>query len=184
MRPIALRAVKVMNKFTKQEIIQLMIIFTVLVIISVPNFITSIRRSRDLTRKDDFSQIIHVLDAYQDRYKKFPESSNGKIVACTNGVLDEYTVFSPCEWGYLSPFGNIPSDPHKDKGASYTYLSNGNRYQLLGALEVAKDDEFDIKIKIRSLQCGNRICNFGRGYGNTPLDKSIEEYENEITPKI
>ena len=39
---------------------------------------------------------------------------------------------------------------------------------------------FDEAIIGRNLPCGEEICNFGRAFSVTPLDKSIQEYENEL----
>lgn len=172
-----------MKPFTKIELLNLGIIFVILIILSVPNFILSIKRSRDVTRKNDLGEIMNVLDVYLDRYREFPASSDGKIVACAEGNIDQYTVFTSCEWGGPSPFGTLPSDPQKNMGASYIYLSNGKHYQVLGALEVTGDDEFREDVVKRNIGCGTRQCNFGRGYSNTPLDISLEEYENELLEK-
>jgi len=39
------------------------------------------------------------------------------------------------------------------------------------------------KIVKRNISCGVKVCNYGRSYSTTPLDKSLEEYENEIRAK-
>ena len=74
----------------------------------------------------------------------------------------------------------IPSDPKHDEGARYYYVSNGRRFQIYASLEGRDEDEFSEAILARNLPCGKEICNFGLAYGKTPLDKSLEEYENEL----
>ncbi|KKR85119.1 MAG: hypothetical protein UU32_C0039G0006, partial [Candidatus Woesebacteria bacterium GW2011_GWB1_41_10] len=46
-----------MNFFDKQELKALGVIFGILLIISVPNFALSIKRARDLTRKNDIRDL-------------------------------------------------------------------------------------------------------------------------------
>jgi len=148
-----------MKLFTKQEILALGIIFGILLVISIPNFALSIKRARDVTRKDDLFALELALKAYEGEYREFPTS---------------------LELLSLKP---LPNDPQWDRGISYLYLTNGHTFQLYGSLELTDQDEYDEKVVSRNLACGIRICNFGRSYGNTPLDKSIEEYENELIEK-
>lgn len=102
--------------------------------------------------------------------------------------------FIPCEWGkdglfdpvdasrpaYINP---LPDDPQEALGLTYIYVSNGKRYQIFGSLEDNSQAEYDKKIVARNISCGTRICNFGRGYAKTPLNISIEEYENQLQSK-
>lgn len=145
-----------MKPFTKQEILALGIIFAVLVIISIPNFALSIKRARDVTRKDDLFALEIALKAYEGEHREFPSGL---------GLLK------------LNP---MPNDPQQDRGVAYLYFTNGRTFQLYGSLELTNQDEYDEKVVSRNLACGIWVCNFGRAYGNTPLDKSIEEYENEL----
>jgi len=50
-------------------------------------------------------------------------------------------------------------------------------------LESADEDEYNIEIANRFISCGLQICNFGKSSPNTPLDKSLKEYENELQAK-
>lgn len=181
---------------TKEETIGILIIlFTVFLVFSA-NLKISIRRARDAQRKSDVRSISDALNRYQNDFGSFPLSEGGKIVAC-GGEINSTTgtyEFKVCEWAidslidisdpsYLPYLSKIPYDPDKDKGASYHYLSNGKRYQIYAALEGHDEAEYDPKIETRKLSCGIRICNFGLASGATPLDKSIEEYENEINKR-
>lgn len=150
-----------MNFFTKEELKALMIIFAVLFAISIPNFVLSIKRARDVTRKDDIRDLAQAAQEFQEKYLFFPE------------IPDPLIEFLPA----------IPKDPQSSKGLEYIYISNGRRFQIFASLEDKKQDEYNTAVEARGISCGTRICNFGRAYGKTPLDKSLEEYENEINEK-
>ena len=180
-----------MRFFNKKELIGLGIIFGILVIISVPNFALSIKRSRDTTRRTDLGTIVTAMQLYKETFGDYPASSDGKILACLkegeealiDGVTGRITNFIPCEWGKSSLYQNIsavPNDPHQSLGASYLYLSTGRHFQIFASLEAKDDDEYREEILKRSLKCGSRICNSGRSQGSTPLEKSLEEYEYEL----
>lgn len=178
--------------FKKTEFKATLLIFTVLVVATLVNLQTSLRRGRDSQRKADLGNIRDQLVAYHEDVGTFPLSSaDGEIVACPTGETDKLgsPVLGPCKWFYdalKSPDGgktyltNIPTDPHHDQGARYRYMSNGKRFQIYGALEGTDEPEVRQEIISRSLLCGNLTCNFGTSYSNTPLDKSLEEYENEL----
>jgi type II secretory pathway pseudopilin PulG len=98
-----------------------------------------------------------------------------------------------CEWGkdgfgeiiakdYPKYLDVIPLDPRQKDGFSYEYFSNGRYFQLYSSLEGGvSEDEYRPEIAAREFKCGSRVCNFGRGsYGKIPLDKTIQEYENEL----
>ncbi len=181
---------------TNEEIIGILIILIAVFLVFSVNLRVSIRRARDAQRKSDVRSISDSLNKYQNDFGFFPLSEGGKIVAC-RGEINSTTgtyEFKACEWAidslidisdpsYLPYLSKIPYDPDKDKGASYYYLSNGKKYQIYAALEGRDEAEYDLKIEARKLSCGIKICNFGLASGALPLDKSIEEYENEMEKK-
>ena len=61
-----------MKRFTKQELAGLAIIFLLLVFISVPNFVVSLRRARDQVRKDDMGALVQALGLYFADFGIFP----------------------------------------------------------------------------------------------------------------
>lgn len=180
-----------MKFFSKNELLGILIIFIVLAGISAPNFVASWQRSRDATRKDDLFYVMKLLEAYTEPGRKFPlSSSDGRIIACfKTGEEAKYdnkgniVNFIPCEWGQDSFMGKLPIDPQGAKGVAYFYISDGDRYQIYGSLERSDQDEYDTKVVKRNIICGNRVCNFGRGYSNTPVDISIEEFEAQTNAK-
>ena len=176
--------------------------------ITLYNLNIAIRRSRDSQRKSDLGSISDALHKYQADFGFFPPSENGKIKACKNDLfndisaelkeskrLDTSKFFEgerPCEWGadkFVDLFDErypayllvIPQDPKAGEGANYLYFSNTNRFQLYSYLEGGgSEDGYDTGIVGRNLSCGRGICSFGKSYGETPLDKSIEDYEEEL----
>jgi type II secretory pathway pseudopilin PulG len=183
-----------MKFFKKKEIIGIILILSVIGLACFSNFIVSLRRARDSQRKSDIGSLADALNRYNDDFEQFPLSSkDGGIIACIDGSASLEAFQNPriCEWGKdglfdltdenVLPYLKIlPTDPQKDKGLIYVYISNGKRYQIYAALEGKDEDEYSREIIKRNISCGTKICNFGRAYGKTPLDKSIEEYENEL----
>lgn len=179
--------------FTKQESIGLSIILVALLSVMLFNFSISERKARDAQRKQDVRDITNALESYKNDTGNYPASDNGKIVGCDSGKKDNlgFPILRACKWGEES-LGNpykpdeakylprIPVDPKNSQGISYYYLTDGKFYQVYASLEGHDEAEYDPKIVARNLNCGNQICNFGLASNHTPLDKSLEEYENEI----
>lgn len=169
---------------TKKEILGTTIILALIFLASLYNFKIALRRSRDAQRKADIRAVTDALNKYQSDFGFLPESQDNKIKACA-------PAFSVCEWGksgiydlsdasYPPYIKILPIDPDSKKGASYYYSGNGRRFQVLAALEGKDEPEYDAKIEARGVFCGSRICNYGLSSGDTPLDKSIEQYEREL----
>lgn len=178
-----------MKPFTKPEVASLVIIFAILIAVSTPNFIVSLRRARDAQRKADIGSIHDSLLRYQNDFGSFPLSIDGKIAACEPVTFREVAgiktpVFSPCDWGKtsLADLSDSSYPPYLKviPNGSYYYFSNGSRFQIYGSLEGKSEDEYDESIIKRGVSCGDVVCNFGRSFSKTPLNVSIEEYENSI----
>ena len=177
--------------FKKGELRAVVIIFILLFTAIFFNLQVSFRKSRDERRKGDIRAIYDALVYYHEDSSSFPASSEGRIVACLGG-FDENNVpqRKECEWGWegltdifaeesKEYIHTLPTDPYHNDGARYLYLSNGRTFQLYASLEGESEPEFDPAVVKRNLNCGNKICNYGLAFNDTPLDKSIEEYENE-----
>ena len=202
-----------MKPFSKSETVATAVILFLILAVSSYNFVVAIRKGRDVQRKNDIRTIADALNKYNDDFGFYPGSSPvGEIVACAEeerikdfverakkleeeGKKASFSdLFNACEWGedalkdivdpnfppYLDP---IPTDPQRQKGIKYHYLSNGRRFQILAYLEGKSEDEYDEDIHARGISCGAKVCNFGRSSGDTPLDRSIEKYENELLEK-
>lgn len=196
-----------MKAFTKNEIKITSLILIFICILTLLNLQVSLQRARDSQRRSDIGTIADALDKYQKEFGFFPPSTpDGKILACKGNNFEPipaeikeserrnyfFSLLKGCEWGkdsledvnddsYEPYLKVIPGDSKQSRGYSYLYISNTNRYQLYAYLE-GENAEVGYRIGIveRDLKCGNNTCNFGKAYGDTPLEKSIEEYENEI----
>ena len=191
-----------MKPFTKPEIKSLIVIFAILIAISVPNFVMSLRRARDQVRKDDMGSLEKALGEYFADFQTFPLSTpDGRIMACKDpgeiasvDKMGKLVVnFVPCEWGKdaivnLMPGSDkvymplLPREPNYQKGASYHYFSDGQKIQIFVSLEGKDDVEYDPKIISRNIMCGNLICNAGRDYG-CPTYKTLAQCEEDTLKK-
>lgn len=199
-----------MKFFTKSELKIVGGVLLFLFVISAFNFRLALRRARDAQRKADLGEIENALLSYYRDFGYFPPSNNeGEIIACFDGENEDIVVprnsdgeidikeyfnqFRGCEWGedglrdvtdpdYPAYAERLPGDPNILKGFSYRYESNFTRYQIFAHLE-GKDseDEYAPEIEDRGLGCGIVKCNFGKAYGKTPLDMSIEDYEETLS---
>ncbi len=185
-----------MKFFTKKELLSVLLIFSGIILISLNNFRISLRRARDVQRKNDLRIVADGLVKYASDFASFPVSQEGKIVACRGPEtkIDKKGNISGlvfCEWGkdslrdifdpdYPAYIEVLPKDPLSEKGYQYLYFSDGERFQIYASLEGTDEAEYDSKIVARNLKCGVGICNFGLSYGSVPLDKSLEEYKNEL----
>jgi len=193
-----------MKLFTKKEWIAVFIILALVAVASFFNFRTSLMRARDAQRVADLGTLVDALNTYAGDFGFYPQaSSDGEIVACKKEgakvfkgmkIKDFLAALAPCEWGkdslsditdatFPAYLKNLPKDPKSATGYSFRYLSNGSRFQLYTALETSDSDEFRPDIVKRTLACGNKICSAGRASGATPLDRSIDQYEQELLQK-
>ncbi len=187
--------------FSKSETISLIVIFIILTTISIPNFAASLRRSRDQVRRDDMGSLMGAIGQYQIDFGVYPPSSeDGRIVDCLKPgdapYKDEkgfWVINSiPCVWGQ-DAFANLltkreymtvlPRDPDWQKGASYRYISDGDRYQLFASMEGGNEPEVDARIVAEGLGCGTRICNIGRSV-NCDIPKTLRQCEEEDAARL
>lgn len=189
------------NFFNKSETLSLVVIFLILVGIAIPNFAASLRRSRDQVRRDDLGSLMTALEKYKIDFGIYPpSSSDGQIMDCLKPGDTPYkdkkgfwVINSvPCEWG-KDPLVNLltkntymtilPRDPDWQKGVSYLYISDGDRYQLFASMEGKNEPEVDSKIIAENLKCGTRVCNVGR-FVNCEIPKTLEKCEQEDAAKL
>ncbi len=196
-----------MKPFSKNEILVTLFILFVIVLLTSLNLRVSIRRARDSQRRSDIGAISDALYKYQKDFGFFPPATDdGKILACKGdgfGTIPKeiseeekkalfFRSLRGCNWGedaladvndelYEPYLKVIPGDPKAGAGYSYYYLSDMDRFQLYAYLE-GESSEIGFRQGIvgRNLNCGVNICNFGKAYGETPLEKTLQEYENEL----
>lgn len=160
-----------MKPFSRSEIKPVAIILTILFIVTIYNMSISLRRGRDATRKNDISTVQKALDTYYQKYRVYPKStSDGRIIGCFDGEVKLDTAGYPinvtvCEWGQssLEEIKVMPRDPYSKKGTNYLYVSDGSSYMFYVSLEGKDEAEYTTSVLNQNLQCGNQICNYGRG---------------------
>lgn len=160
-----------MKPFSIKELKVITIIFVCLFGVVFFNMTISLRRGRDSIRKNDISALQKSLDTYYQKYRVYPQSNDeGQIVGCFNGdiIRDKSTGkpinVVPCLWGE-SKFEDknlMPRDPSYLKGNSYKYISDGKKYEIYISLEGKDEAEYTASIAAKYLQCGIKICNYGR----------------------
>jgi len=160
-----------MNQFTKYEYKILVIIFTILFVITGFNISLSLRRGRDSIRKNDISAVTTALDTYYQKYRIYPISTNDNlIIGCFEAevVRDIKTGYPTnaitCKWGesYFESVNLMPRDPSYKKGVNYSYISDGKKFEFYISLEGKDESEYTPAIASKNLQCGTKICNYGR----------------------
>lgn len=187
-----------MKPFNKSELKKVGLIFILLFLVSSINFRVSLRKSRDAQRSADLTLIKEKLEEFQSEVGYYPPASgDGRIMACKSEAtvvnLEFKRLENPivCKWGedslinYFSDtpktiLERIPGDPQGEDGVRYFYRSSQSRFQLYAALESKSEAEYKEKIASLKIKCGTRICNSGRAFSDTPLEKTIQEYENEL----
>ncbi len=160
-----------MKPFSKIEAKSILIILIVLSVVVFINMQVSLRRGRDSIRKNDISYIQKALDTYYQKYRVYPKSTDdGRIIGCFNEEVAFDATRLPinvtiCEWGKSSfeEIKTMPRDPRADRGTNYRYISNGIGYSFYVALEGKDEAEYTVSVEKQNLQCGNQICNYGRG---------------------
>ena len=191
-----------MKPFSKNEYIGIGIILLVTFSVTFINMRLALRRARDAQRKADLGTIGFFPPSGDAKIKACPADNFYQVIALLKEAeVPNYNLLfqglRPCEWGKdsltdLGLFGSsekvylktLFADPQKNDGISYYYLSNSKRFQLYSNLEGGEDEDgYNYKIVGRNLNCGGRICSYGKSFAETPLDKSIEEYENELAER-
>jgi len=193
-----------MKLFKRQEIFGVGIILVVIVVVTYINILVSLRNERDLIRNLDVSAIAKGVKQYRADYGFYPASQDGTILACsgkdTRIVKDEFgrVVFFnkkakkpllenlvACKWGedalldindieYPNYLSSIPKDPRQEDGYSYFYLSNGQKFQILGAFEGKSQKEYSKEIKALKISCGSKVCNFGKTNMGTGIKEVLQ----------
>lgn len=191
--------------FKKEEKKIVVYVFLFVIVLSLLNFRIALRKARDFQRKADINRVVNALEVYHDEFAFFPPSSeDGKIVACKKGgttiedllvadrtlTIEEQLLdyFEECEWGkdplrdisdpdYPAYLESLPEDPDTAEGVDYYYISNIGRFQLYAALEGKSEPEYREGIETRGVNCGKKVCNFGKTLGGTPLEMSLEDFE-------
>lgn len=159
------------TNFTKKEVKTISLILIALFVLIATNMAVSLRRGRDATRKDDMSAIQKSLDNYKQKYTVYPPSTDdGRIIGCFDGdVIQDKSTGIPlnnivCDWGKSSfeDMSPMPRDPSAEDGINYKYIAIDMGYGFYVSLEGKDEPEYNMETLGLNLQCGNKMCNYGR----------------------
>jgi general secretion pathway protein G len=154
--------------FTLIEIMVVIAILGVLVTMISGSFVASQKKSRDLKRKSDLSQIGKSLEFYFNDAGRYPLSSSGNIVGC-----ESLGVESPCTWGSewknttsnMTYMAVLPKDPTNSQTYYYSSDATGSYYRLYARLENSEDGSTGVYTTICSGAAV--VCNYGIASPNT-----------------
>lgn len=199
--------------FNKRESIGIVLILLFIFAFSTYNYFVSLRRARDIQRRDDLTALSVALERYYNDFNRYPlATDDGRLIACLpKGWTFEdmkkilagrplenrdkmFAKMEPCEWGKdsLADISDnsrdiyltvIPKDSRTQDGYAYRYYSTGKHFQVYGAFEGKANLEYSKAIFDKKIPCGVQTCNFGKASRGTPLDKSLGQYENELRTK-
>ncbi len=154
-----------MNRESGFSLMELMIVVAIMLIlagIGFSNYVFSIQKSRDATRKNDLSVMAKAIESFANDFSIYPTSDNGELVACdyNNSGL------RACSWGQpmaayvgnqlVTYVSKLPTDPEGDQ-AYYYESTDGSSYNLYAALENDQDPSYQADLEI---VCGNAACNY------------------------
>lgn len=178
----------------KSDFFKLLIIIFFVFLSSLLGFSESIKRERDIRRNEDVSKIAKAIEDYKVTFGYYPESQDGKIMACaginTKVVRDEnntpvkekgavrykLTGLAPCEWGkdalrdawdgnYPAFLDKLPQDPKSSDGFSYRYDFKDGNYFVYVSYETKRMPDYSKNILSQRIACGVRFCNAARRNG-------------------
>jgi len=178
----------------KKDFWKLFFLFFLVFMASALGFNESAKRERDVRRNEDISNIAKAIEAYKQAFGYYPESKDGKIVACANpntkvlrdkngfGIRekgasrDKLVGLAPCEWGqdplrdasdgnYPAFLDKLPQDPESSRGFSYRYDFENGRYFVYVTYETKRMPDYSNNVLKKRILCGKKFCNGGRTNG-------------------
>lgn len=173
------RTAKRYSGFTLIELLVVVGIMIVLAVVGVSNFMFSLKKSHDVTRKSDLATIAKGLEAFASDWGDYPAGdASGKIVGCDVNKLG----LVACSWGgsFATYFPQTAADPDKRlitflteipndpvSGQNYFYervdledsLGNfiGHGFNLYALLENTADPNVKTGLLV---SCGSANCNY------------------------
>ncbi len=150
--------------FTLVELTIVISIMLILASVGVSNYIFSLKKSHDATRKSDLATITKAIQAFANDFGGYPASENGKLVACdynNAGLI-------ACNWGQpfsvfkggkvITYLGKMPSDPDTSRNYYYEADATNGTFNLYAALENTSDQYITAGLTVA---CGSGItCNY------------------------
>ncbi|PIY68772.1 hypothetical protein COY90_04175 [Candidatus Roizmanbacteria bacterium CG_4_10_14_0_8_um_filter_39_9] len=161
--------------FTLIELLIVIIIMGVLALLIFGNYSTSLKKGRDVRRKNDLSQIQKALEMYYEDYSSYPASIS---------LGSKFCYASPCYAIDKVYMIKLPNDPQYSSSApvntsTYSYLREpgGSYYYLLSCIENKNDlgngvsqTGYKNPFGTGTLSCGTcGDCKYAIGAFNAPL---------------
>jgi general secretion pathway protein G len=116
--------------FTLIELLVVIAIIGILTALSTVNYIAVKARARDAQRKSDLHQIQAALEFYRSDQGGYPAANE---LTCGKALIS----------GTVTYMQKIPCDPSNVGQLVYTYVVNGNGYNLIACLENVNDTQKD-----------------------------------------
>lgn len=131
-------------RWKKDEAGFVIAVLLVIVVVSGWQIRVGAMKTRDAQRRADVEQVARALAHYYSDHEAYPNSVDGKIVACGEDAQEG------CEWGegpvkdsdevvYIK---QLPIDPLSSKGWSYRYISGSDGFKIYVGQEYHKDPSF------------------------------------------
>lgn len=139
--------------FTLIELLIVMILMSILALLLVGNYMSSLKKGRDSKRKSDLNQIQRAMEMYYEDYSHYP--------VLTDGNLFGKSLCSDSSCQVRTYMVKVPQDPNAD----YTYhyapgdaTASPQSYYLFSAIENNQDQSQNVNVKGYSgVSCGTGI---------------------------
>lgn len=138
--------------FTLIELLVVISIMSILTIITVGQFVTARKRSRDVKRKGDLNSLSKALNMYFTDYGYFPPSNAGQVTGADwGGEFDDngyvYMKVMPEENVLETPYCYVTEEGTEPK-----------KYALFANLEIESDPDV---LEDNQDHCGGETYNYG-----------------------
>lgn len=165
--------------FTLIELLIVMALLAILLGIGASTFMTSIKKGRDNTRKNNLRAIASALEMYYNDKGKYPFSmlgTDGYIQGCYNASgatgqcgKGDFTIWKDSVAGGAMWMAKFPTDPISTQRYYYVSVS-GTQFQMYAHLENDQDPAIITPAPNMggALDCGDKMpCNYGVSSANT-----------------
>lgn len=127
-----MRLSKSKNGFTLVELLVVIAIISILAILGGANYITSLKRGRDATRKSDLEQVRSALEMYRTDNSAYPTVSGADNQEKFTELVKDGGVLRTSPNIYLNKTIVDPTG----SGGGYEYILSGSTYELCATLEI------------------------------------------------
>ena len=139
--------------FTLVELLVVISIMSILTVITVSQFMTARKKSRDVSRRGDLDGVKNALLMYYADYGVFP-------VAGTGGIIDTYawgSEFKDADYTYMKV---LPQEKWlKDKTFCYVTDTDKKKFAIYGMFENTLDSDCHMNGNIGAYSaCGTQYC--------------------------